>query len=293
VCKGGRGGRGNPHFKNSVNQAPRIAEKGEPGEDRSLRLELKLIADIGLVGAPNAGKSTLLAALTNAQPKIAPYPFTTLTPNLGVASIDEDTTLVLADIPGLIEGAHLGVGLGHDFLRHIQRTRVLIHVLDGLAEDPMADFFQINAELALFDPALADKPQIVAFNKCDLAEVAARWPSVRAELQKKGYEAMDISAAPHRLRLLDKAAQLPPTPRRCPRSMKLQSIASRPIRMPSHPADDGTSFQVNGASIERAAKMTHWEHDRRCGAQRILSVGIDRATRSALPGHTVFIGVRA
>jgi GTP-binding protein len=145
VCKGGRGGRGNQHFATPSQQVPRIAEKGEPGQEKKLRLELKLIADIGIVGVPNTGKSTFLAAVTNATPKIASYPFTTLEPNLGVAHLDEDTTLVLADIPGLIEGAHLGVGLGHDFLRHIQRTRVLIHLLDGLAEDPLLDLAQINS----------------------------------------------------------------------------------------------------------------------------------------------------
>src|SRR5574340_364972 len=148
VCKGGRGGRGNPHFATSRNQAPTIGEKGEPAEERSLRLELKLIADVGLVGVPNAGKSSFLAAVTNARPKIADYPFTTIDPTLGVAVLDMDTTLVLADIPGLIEGAHQGVGLGDAFLRHIQRTRVLIHLLDGMSEDPLADYSQINSELA-------------------------------------------------------------------------------------------------------------------------------------------------
>ena len=133
VAKGGRGGRGNARFANSVNQVPRIAERGEPAQEIRLRLELKLIADIGIIGAPNAGKSTFLAAVTKAKPKIAPYPFTTLEPNLGVVDLDDETSLVLADIPGLIEGAHLGAGLGLDFLRHIQRTQVLIHLLDGLA----------------------------------------------------------------------------------------------------------------------------------------------------------------
>ena len=149
---------------------------------------------MGLVGVPNAGKSTYLAAVTAAQPKIAPYPFTTLVPNLGVAVIDDDTTLVLADIPGLIEGAHLGVGLGYEFLRHIQRTRVLIHVLDGAAADPLADFSQINSELALFDEHLASRPQIVAFNKTDLPESQERWPGLKAELERRGYEVFAMSA---------------------------------------------------------------------------------------------------
>ncbi len=157
VARGGRGGRGNARFATARNQAPRIGERGEPEQSVSLRLELKLIADIGIVGVPNAGKSTFLAAVTNARPKIAPYPFTTLEPNLGVAELDMDTSLVIADIPGLIEGAHLGVGLGHDFLRHIQRTRVLIHLLDGLADDPLLDFAQINSELSLFDPELSQE----------------------------------------------------------------------------------------------------------------------------------------
>ncbi len=173
VCKGGRGGRGNQHFATAVNQVPHMGERGEPGQNRQLRLELKLIADVGIVGVPNAGKSTLLAAVTSAKPKIAPYPFTTIEPNLGVAQLDEDNTLILADIPGLIEGAHLGIGLGHDFLRHVQRTRVLIHVLDGTAEDPLLDFAQINSELSLFDPNLTRKPVVVAFNKIDLPDAQA------------------------------------------------------------------------------------------------------------------------
>src|SRR5690606_15591890 len=140
VAKGGRGGRGNQHFASSRNQMPLTAERGEPGEEFTLKLELKLIADVGLVGLPNAGKSSILAATTNATPKIADYPFTTLEPNLGVVQLNLDTTMVMADIPGLIEGASEGVGLGFEFLRHVQRTRILIHVLDGLSDDPHADF---------------------------------------------------------------------------------------------------------------------------------------------------------
>ncbi|MCK4801899.1 MAG: GTPase ObgE, partial [Anaerolineales bacterium] len=187
VCKGGRGGRGNTRFKTSKNKAPRIAEKGEPPEEKTLHLELKLIADIGIIGVPNAGKSTLLSVVSNAKPKIAPYPFTTLQPNLGVVDLDVDLQLILADIPGLIEGAHRGDGLGHDFLRHIQRTRVLIHLLDGLSDEPILDLAQINAELALFDPALGDKPQIIVLNKMDLPEVEKKWNKVEAELKEKGY----------------------------------------------------------------------------------------------------------
>ena len=182
VCKGGRAGKGNARFANSRNQTPRIAEKGEPAKERQLRLELRLIADIGIVGVPNAGKSTLLAAVTNAKPKIASYPFTTLEPNLGVVVLDDDLSIVLADIPGLIEGAHMGIGLGHEFLRHIQRTSVLIHILDGLAEDPLLDYAQINSELALFDPALGEKPQLVVFNKMDLPDVQERWPEIKVAI---------------------------------------------------------------------------------------------------------------
>lgn len=297
VCKGGRGGRGNTHFKSSRNQVPHIGEKGEPGEERELRLELKLIADIGLVGIPNAGKSTFLAAVTNAEPKIAAYPFTTLVPNLGVAALDGETTLILADIPGLIEGAHLGIGLGHDFLRHVQRTRVLVHVLDGMSEDPVADFFQINSELALFDPALGEKPQIVAFNKCDLPDVQARWPKIKKALKAKGYEAFDISAVARTnvRQVLYRAKQLleeTPIPEVTdelpvyryetdPNEFKVERISEN-------------EFQVIGAAIERAASMTYWEHDQSVRRfQRILeSVGIDKALREAgvEAGHTVIIG---
>ncbi len=174
VAPGGRGGRGNTHFVSSANQAPRVAEKGEPGVELWLILELKLIADVGIVGVPNAGKSTLLSVVSNARPKIADYPFTTLEPNLGVVIYD-DRDLVFADIPGLVEGAHMGIGLGHSFLRHVQRTRLLVHVLNGAADDPIADFNQINQELALYDEKLGARPQIVIFNKMDMPEVAARW----------------------------------------------------------------------------------------------------------------------
>ena len=181
AAKGGRGGRGNAMFATSTHQAPRHAENGAPGEVRTLKLELKLIADIGFVGLPNAGKSTLLSVLTAAKPKIADYPFTTLQPNLGVAQIAADRTVVLADIPGLIEGASQGVGLGHEFLRHIERTRVIIHLLDGMSEDPLKDFHTINAELAAFGLTLAEKPQIIAMTKMDLPDARAAFDLYVAE----------------------------------------------------------------------------------------------------------------
>ncbi len=171
IAKGGQGGWGNEHYKRSTNQTPRRAESGEPGEVKTLRLELKLIADVGLVGKPNAGKSTLLAALTRATPKIADYPFTTLSPQLGIAELDATRRLVIADIPGLIEGAAQGAGLGHDFLRHIERTRIIVHLLDAAPadeSDPAEAYTTIRAELERYSPQLAEKPELIVLNKMDL-----------------------------------------------------------------------------------------------------------------------------
>lgn len=298
VCKGGCGGRGNTHFKSPTNQAPRTAEKGEPGEEKTLRLELKLIADIGLVGVPNAGKSTLLAALTNARPKIAPYPFTTLEPNLGVAVVDDETTVVLADIPGLIEGASQGVGLGHDFLRHVQRTRVLIHLLDGLSPDPLADYSQINSELALFDPNLTKKPQIVALNKIDQPEVQERFAALKSRFKKRKVELLAVSAlARTNLRelLLAAVQKLSETPALAspdlPVSVYRPPEDPRAFRIEQIGAEE---WRVSGAAIQRAAAMTYWEHDgsvRRF--QKLMeTLGVDEALRLAgiQDGDTVYIG---
>ena len=298
VCKGGRGGRGNPHFKSSINQIPRTAENGEAGEEKRLRLELKLIADIGIVGVPNAGKSTLLSVLTNAKPKIAPYPFTTLEPNLGVANVDEETTVVLADIPGLVEGAAEGVGLGHDFLRHVQRTRVLIHLLDGLSIDPLADFAQINSELALFDPWLAKKPMIIAINKIDQPEVLEQLPRLKKELKKRGYESMVISAlARTNVReLLLKAVKLlaeAPEPVASEEPMPIYRPLEDPRAFTVSRAEDG-GWRVKSAAIERAAQMTPWDQTgsvRRF--QKLMErLGVDKALREAgaQDGDTVYIG---
>ncbi len=299
VVKGGQGGRGNARFATSTNQAPRIAEKGVPGQERRLALELKLIADVGIVGVPNAGKSTLLSVVSNARPKIAPYPFTTLEPNLGVVIVG-DRDMVFADIPGLVEGAHMGVGLGHAFLRHVQRTRVLIHLLDGAGENPLADFNQINAELALFDEKLAQKPQIVVLNKMDLPQAQEMWPSVEKALRERGYETMSMSAAAQirTQELVNRVAAI---------------LASLPAQAPAVEAaetpvyglgkdelaftitrDDAGAFHVKGERIERAAAMTYWELDESAERfQRILeALGITKALETAgvQPGNVVYIG---
>jgi GTPase len=204
VARGGRGGLGNTHFATSTRQAPHEAQKGEPGEERWLTLELRLIADVGLVGYPNAGKSTLLSVVAVAPPKIAAYPFTTLAPNLGVVAIGQpgsrdEFSFVLADIPGLIEGAAQGVGLGHEFLRHVRRTRLLIHVLDGASveREPWQDFLNINEELRTYDEQLAQRPQVVVLNKMDLPEAQERWEILQKQAKVAGYPVFAISAAAH------------------------------------------------------------------------------------------------
>lgn len=297
VCKGGRGGKGNARFRSSRNQAPRIAERGEPGQERHLRLELRLLADIGIVGVPNAGKSTLLAAVTKARPKIAPYPFTTLQPNLGVAELDEDIHLVLADIPGLIEGAHQGVGLGSTFLRHIQRTRVLVHVIDGGAEDPIADFSQLNTELALFDRDLGNKPQIIAINKIDMPDIEKSAHELEKHFQERGVQVFLISALAHRnLKPLLWAA-----------NKKSLEIQKQPevMEVPVYRADEDPekfeivrdpdgAWRVIGQAVERAAAMTYWEYEEAIRRfQRILvHLGIEKALRNsgAQINDTVRIG---
>jgi len=193
AAKGGKGGWGNTHFVSSTSQAPRIAQKGETGEESSLILELRLIADVGIIGYPNVGKSTLLAAASAAKPKIAAYPFTTRQPVLGVVEVGQQS-LVVAEIPGLIDGAHLGRGLGHDFLRHVVRTKILIHVIDGTSPSPAEDMIRVNTELSLFDSALAQKPQRVVVNKIDLPQVRTRLAEIEADLTAVGCKALFISA---------------------------------------------------------------------------------------------------
>ena len=298
VLAGGRGGRGNQHFATSRHQAPRVAERGEPGEEMWLTLELKLIADVGVVGVPNAGKSTLLSVVSAARPKIGDYPFTTLQPNLGVVAVDEYRSIVMADIPGLIEGASDGVGLGHDFLRHIERTRVLIHLLDGMSADPLADWRMINEELAIYNAALPAKPQLVVLNKIDLPDAQALAPGVREAITAAGYPFLTISAVTGEgvrpmifeiVRMLDAA---PPAP-----VLPAEPVVIRPP-VEEQPftikRESNNVWRVRGKEIERIAAMTYFEfEDSLMRFQTALAkAGITAALTKAgvKVGDTVFIG---
>lgn len=259
VAKGGRGGRGNAVFASPTQQAPRLAEHGEPGQERWLRLELKLIADVGVIGMPNAGKSTLLSVVSAARPKIAAYPFTTLQPNLGVVQVDEYGSFVMADVPGLIEGASEGAGLGHQFLRHVERTRLLIHLLDGAATDPLEDFEAINRELAQFSERLAAKLQIAVLNKMDLPDAQEWWPVVRQAMRAQEVEAYAISAVSGQgVRvLMQRAHEL----LRTLPAVELAPEAPAVFR-PAEQDDafsierEGDAWRVRGADVERVAAMT-------------------------------------
>ncbi|HIE37961.1 MAG TPA: GTPase ObgE, partial [Anaerolineae bacterium] len=293
VARGGRGGRGNARFATSTNQAPRVAENGEPGEERTLQLELKLLADVGLVGKPNAGKSTLLAAVTAARPKIAPYPFTTLQPHLGVVVLDDHTDFVLADLPGLIEGASEGKGLGHEFLRHVERTRLLIHLLDGAAPDPLDDFAAINEELDAFGHRLAEKPQIVAFNKMDLPEARERFPQVRESLQAQGYEVLPISGLARegvRDLLWRAARRLAELPREAVSAPELPVFRLEEDERAFWVEREENGWRVHGRRVERLAAMTPFELDEAVYRfhRALEGMGVLDALREA--GHEV-VGV--
>ncbi len=299
VARGGRGGRGNWAFRTPTVQAPRIAENGEPGEELWLRLELKLLADVGIIGVPNAGKSTLLSRVSAARPKVGDYPFTTLEPTLGVVLAD-DRDMVWADIPGLIEGAHTGAGLGHAFLRHIERTRMLLHLLDGLSPDPVGDYEVINQELALFNPHLAGKPQVVVLNKLDLPDVQARWPAVARALSTRGVvEPLAISAATGEgvlalmRRAADALAELPPSPAMAEVAPLVPTARAEDKSFTIERDPDG-AWHVRGRHIERIVAMTRWEYyDAVMRFQRILeALGITAALRErgVKVGDTVRIG---
>ena len=302
VARGGRGGLGNTHFKSATHQAPRHAQNGEPGEERWLRLELRLIADVGLVGLPNAGKSTLLAAVTSARPKIADYPFTTLEPNLGVMDLgdDDERRPTIADVPGLIEGASSGAGLGHAFLRHVERTRVLVHVVDGAARDPGWDFDVIREELRAHDPALLAKPTLIVFNKMDLDGARAAWPAFERARGDEGLEAVAVAAATGvgLDAFRDRVAALLP-------SVDDLSAAPEPAGVVVHRIDAmGDGFRIErdaddvlrvlGKRIERVAAQTNFDVEESAERfQRELKrLGIDAELRRAgvAAGDLVRIG---
>ena len=291
VARGGRGGLGNTHFKTSTHQAPKHAQKGEPGLEHWLRLELRLIADVGLVGLPNAGKSTLLAALTAATPKIADYPFTTLEPNLGVMELgDEDERRpTIADVPGLIEGASDGAGLGHAFLRHVERTRILVHIVDGSGRDPGWDFDVIREELRAHDPALLEKPMLVAFNKMDRPEAAEAWTAFQRARQAEGLAVEAISASTgeglHSFRaslaaLLPDLAGLAEPPE--PTGVVVHRISAMGDGFLVDVEEVGI-FRVRGARVERIAAQTNFDVEESAERfQRDLSrLGVDAELRRA------------
>jgi GTP-binding protein len=292
VARGGMGGRGNARFTNSVRRAPRIAEDGQPGEEREVDLELKLIADVGLVGLPNAGKSSLLAALTRAHPKIADYPFTTLSPNLGVLRTDE-RELVIADIPGLIEGAHEGAGLGEEFLRHVERTRLLAHVIDAAREDPLADMATVTAELSAYGKDLEKRPLLVALNKIDLPEARER---VEELAGKVGAPAFAISAATGEgVPALTRAifAACPPRPVEVVVEPERRIEFKRTAKDWHVEQEDG-AFRLVGDRVERLASGIDWDSpDAAAYFQEFLvRSGIERALRAqgAKDGDMVRVG---
>ncbi len=299
VARGGSGGRGNTAFKGPTNQAPRFAEKGEPGEARRLGLELKLLADVGLLGMPNAGKSTFLSRITSARPKVADYPFTTLEPNLGVVEVGY-TAIVVADIPGLIEGASEGAGLGHKFLRHVERTRLLVHLLDGAGDDPVGALRTLNAELAAFSQRLAERPQIVVINKIDLPDTVAALPRLRNALRRGGAArvlTMSALTGSGTRQVVDAiTAALATLPEEEPDAGEL------PVLRPLEDDDAFTVYRVvgeeacriKGRRLERAAAMTDFSNDEAVDRfHRILeAMGVTERLRALgiADGQTVRIG---
>ncbi|MGH2656387.1 MAG: GTPase ObgE [Actinomycetota bacterium] len=285
VARGGRGGRGNASLASTRNRAPKTAEPGEPGEEHRVELELRLVADIGLVGLPNAGKSTLLSKLTAARPKIADYPFTTLAPNLGVAD-DGERRLVVADVPGLIEGAHQGRGLGHRFLRHVSRCRVLAYVIDASAPDPEADLATVRAEVAAFDPALAARPSVVVVTKADLVEALPRLDQTQVTVSAVTGEGVDTLAE----RLAEESAAAPAPDRR-------PTVVLRPGReaFTVHKVGD-RRFRVDGRTVERWVRDADLEDPREVielqGRLRRLGVERRLEAEGARRGDEVVIAGR-
>ncbi|OEF98361.1 GTPase ObgE [Desulfuribacillus alkaliarsenatis] len=304
IAKGGRGGRGNTRFANSRHKAPDIAEKGEPGEEFEIILELKLLADVGLVGFPSVGKSTMLSVVSAAKPKIAEYHFTTLQPNIGVVKVDEEDSFVMADLPGLIEGAHEGVGLGHQFLRHIERTRVIVHVIDMAAvdgRDPFKDFMQINAELELYNPKLMERPQLIVANKMDIPDAADNLQIFKEELEEQykqeGKSLEDIKiyelSALTRKGLDPLLRDISTLLRELPNILLYEDIGEETEDYKIYRAEaeekpftirkDNETFVVEGERLEKLVVMTDFSReDSVTRFARILKgIGVDAALREA------------
>ena len=294
VAKGGRGGRGNIHFVSPKNTAPEIAENGEPGQHRFIKLELKVLADVGLVGFPSVGKSTLLSVVTQAKPKIAAYQFTTLVPNLGMVQLDDGTDFVMADLPGLIEGASQGVGLGIQFLRHVERTRVLLHLVEMDPEngrEPLEDYDQIRKELGAYDENILKRPELIVATKMDLRGAAERFASFKAALVDRGIDPaniFEISSLTHRgvMPLMHKTATVLKTaPQFEPKPEPAQSTEYKYTPEPALKVtrdSDGT-FVLTGEKVERAFKMANLDHEDGVMrfARQLRSMGVDDALREA------------
>ncbi len=306
VARGGKGGKGNARFKKPTRKAPRFAEQGEPGQIRNLRLELKLLADVGLIGFPNVGKSTLISTVSEAKPKIASYHFTTITPNLGVVSAGDYRSFVMADIPGLIEGAHKGVGLGDEFLRHVERTRLLIHVLDisGIeGREPLEDFKIINEELENYNERLAKRPQIIALNKIDIPQAEENLPKVINELEAKDYEVFPISAVTKKgvKELIYRVSELLDTlPDEMP-PIEEEEVIIRPDFSEEEEIVikrlDGDLYEIEGTFVEKNIQKTDFNND--AAVKRMLRVlqhhGLNEKMkeRGIKQGDTVQIGPMA
>lgn len=300
IVRGGRGGRGNARFVSSINRSPTFSEKGEPGEGRSLVLELKLLADVGLVGYPSVGKSSLVSMVSAARPEIAEYHFTTLVPVLGVVSLGPEHSFVIADIPGLIEGAHEGVGLGHDFLRHVERTKIIVHVVDvsGIeGRDPIEDYQRINKELKLYNKRLANRPQIVAANKMDLPEAQENYQRFKEFIESEGKEIFPISAATNEglkelmirvSKALDDYVEEP----EAVAEVKVYEDSAEPDFVIKR--DEVGDFVVVSKSLEKLVAMTKFENDE--ALRRFQNIwrlkGVDEAlkARGIKEGDTVHVG---
>jgi GTP-binding protein len=294
VAKGGRGGLGNQHFATSVRQAPRYAEKGEPGEHCTLRLELRLLADCGIVGVPNAGKSTLLSVVSAARPKIADYPFTTVEPQLGVVRVSDEESFVIVDVPGLIEGAHEGAGLGDRFLRHVERTRILLHLLDGAKslEDMLHDKATIEGELRAWNPSLLEKPMLTCISKLDLPEARARLAELREQSPDvHGISAVTGEGVQNLVYTIARAIEEAPEPTHPEPVARIDLVPRNAFSVER--ARDG-SFVVSGERVERLASMTNFESDEALARfERALErIGVERRLREmgAVEGDTVRIG---